>query len=238
MGLFSNSYSVLLTVSALYAGLATASSAPQASAPALKDGSISYTDDKGISHRIDVGGRCSDLWVAPGGSAIAFIRIDASQPDPFAIEPFIKKSTVFIAIKAEAFAPHRVIFPSPKIDGRTWSVFRDPVTSPDLRTVYFDVPAAGTSAALMSVPATGGTATLIAYEQGYCVMWGGQYNGDLLMIAQRPGRPDEGLVQWYYRASNRRTMIPIGNRDRDGDFGTFVRKWANRYGGTCQDNGG
>jgi hypothetical protein len=77
--------------------LAVSGRSAYVSAPALKDGVISYVSERGLRSQIHVGGPCADLWVSPDGGAIAFIRIDRSQPDDFAIEPFVEESTVFVA---------------------------------------------------------------------------------------------------------------------------------------------
>jgi len=221
---------------ALLVVLAASRLIAQSGGPALEDGVISYTDITGRRSRVQVGGPCADLWVSPDAETIAFVRIDRSEPDDLSLEPFVEESTVFIASRSNGFNPVRISFPPPRLDRRTWRVFRHPVASPDAKTVYFLVPSAGTSFSLMSVSTTGGAAKLVADVGGYCVLWGGEYNGDLLTIVRRTGSVEQGFVQWYYLNSASLGSVRVGVRDKDGDFGEFVKTWIRKYGGTCETN--
>jgi len=167
---------------------------------------------------------------------MAFIRIDKSKPGDPGTAPFIEESTIFTALRSTHFKPLRVPVRPPKIDGRVWTVFLDPVLSPDLRTVYFLVPAAGTSWFLMSAPITGGAARRITYVEEYCVLWGGKRPGDLLAAIRHMGSAQPLLDHWYYAWSRSSGLVKQGTQGEDGDFGQFAGVWGSRYGGTCQQN--
>jgi len=211
--------------------------AAEAGRISLKDGVISYYDDAGKRSVIQVGVPCSDLWVSPDEQVIAFIAITSSRPDPLAIEPFIEQSTIFVASRSTRFKPARVALELPQVDGREWKVFRSPVLSADLRTVYFLVPAAGTSWFLMSVPVAGGTAKPITWVEAYCVLWGGANPGDLLAALRgEPADDTHGVTHLYYHYGASGAAEQIGTREHDGDWRDVVRAWTRRHGCTCEQN--
>jgi hypothetical protein len=72
----------------------------------LVDHVITYTDEGGHRQRIDVGKPCEDLWIAPDGSAFAFIGIDKYMdfPDDPPSRDAIA-STVYIARRSDHFTP-------------------------------------------------------------------------------------------------------------------------------------
>ena len=201
----------------------------------LKDGVISYSDGTAERSVVQVDGPCSDLWVSPDEQMIAFIRIDESRPDPLAIAPFIERSTIFVAARSTHFKPARVALEPPQVAKREWNVFRAPALSPDLKTVYFLVPAAGTVWFLMSVPVEGGTARPVTWVEAYCVLWGGASSGDLLAVIR--GEPDDsrGVTHLYYHYGASGSAEQIGTREHDGDWRDVVRAWTRRRGGSCEE---
>jgi len=203
----------------------------------LKDGVVSYSDPNAGRSTVQVGGPCADLWVSPDGQEIAFIRIDRSRPNPYAIEPFIEQSTIFVASRSAGFKPVRVDFEPPEVDGRHWNVFRTPRVSPDLHTVYFLIPAAGTSWFLMSAPISGGPAKPITWVEDYCVIWGGVHPGDLLAVIRgEPPDAARGVAHLYYHYSASGAEELIGNRESSGGFEDVARAWTHKYGGACEQN--
>jgi hypothetical protein len=163
--------------------------------------------------------------------------MDKWRPDQFAIEPFIEQSTIFVASRSEHFKPVRVALESPRVDGRDWNVFRTPVLSPDRGTVYFLVPAGGTSWFLMTVPVLGGTATPITWVEAYCVLWGGKHPGDLFVSVRKyPADATQHLSHDYYRYDASRHAERVGNSQRKGTFQDFVHTWTRQDGATCEPN--
>ena len=107
--------------------------------PTLTDGVISYGGSGAERKMIDVGRRCTDLWLAPDASVIAFIAIeqaDATREDPDGGGSLILRSSVYFARRAEDFAPIRVELGAVTVDGRNWDIFRHPRLSPDARVVF------------------------------------------------------------------------------------------------------
>lgn len=203
----------------------------------LKDGVLTYRDAVGKRSEIRVGGPCADLWVSPEGDMIAFIRIDKSEPDDYGgPNPFIEASTIFVASRSNRFAPVRVAVAPPLVDGREWTALLDPVLSPDHATVYFLIPAAGTSWCLLSVPITGGTARAVGYVEVYCVLWGGADSGAVLAMTRYQRESAEGLDHRFerYDAAGREEVLSSGHFL--GQFEGLVRDWLAKHGGTCQSN--
>jgi hypothetical protein len=206
---------------------------------ALKDGVISYASGAAGRAVVQAGGPCADLWVSSDGQTMAFVRMDRSRPGDFGA-PFIEQSTVFVAFRSTHFKPQRVDLEPPRIGGRDWNVFRQPVLSPDRRTVYFEVPTAATSWTLMSVSVSGGSASQITRANGYCVLWGGAHSGDLFVaIHEYPVDPTrEEIVDAYYRFSGSRRLERVGSWQADGPFEHVVSDWVTRHGGvgSCEKN--
>src|SRR5215831_9286650 len=108
--------------------------------PTLSNGVVTYTDERGRRETIRLGKRCVDLWVAPDESVMAFIAVEKERPwQAQEIESFIEESSIYIARKSDHFKPVRMNV-NLLIDGRIWSVAREPKVSPDGRQVYFLVP--------------------------------------------------------------------------------------------------
>src|SRR5437867_506065 len=80
-----------------------------------------------------------------------------------------EQSSIYIAKKVEGFKPVRVNVRNIVLLGLSWKVFRTPSLSPDLRTLYFSVPDAGTSWRLMEMRLPNGVAKPIREAALYCV---------------------------------------------------------------------
>ena len=155
--------------------------------PTLQNGVISYTAKDGKRVPLRVGFSCSDLWVAPGGGAIAFIAVkEEKPPGPNEIAPFIERSDVYIAMRRQNFQPARIAA-SPSIDGVVWNVAREPKLSPDMQSIYFLVPNYMTSFQLTRKPLGENSYERIADVQDYCVVWGGPHSGDLILLVPKDG---------------------------------------------------
>jgi hypothetical protein len=111
--------------------------------------------------------------------------------------------------------------------------------SPDLKSVYFLIPATATSWFLMRASTTGGAARPIIFVEDYCVLWGGEQSGDVLTMTRHMGRPEEELTHWSYHVGPGLTRVrvgSVGSRERDGDFRQFVIAWIHGHGGNCEAN--
>lgn len=212
--------------------------------PALSNGVIEYTEEAGETKSIDVGKPCSDLWVSPDESVIAFIAIDEGPVEhvgPFTtVGPNILSSSIYIAWKADHYRPVPVKLGPVVVMGYEEHVLRYPTLSPDLKVLYFEVPAFGTSDMLMGVVLPAGDPQPIdPTALAYCPMWGGPYSGDLLIERrQMPNSTAEVLA-------GRGVQLPCYLRDATGadrkvaeeseclDFATFARTWSAQNGGSC-----
>jgi hypothetical protein len=148
----------------------------------LIDGVITYTAEDGSRRRIDIGEKCSDLWVAPDESVFAFVAIEKSDGFENNGQPFIFASKIYVARRSEHFVPRPVDVTRVRAVQRDWEVFRYPSVSPDGAYVFFYVPTS---------MAVGGT--LFAHRLGtktdqeigrgldYCTLWKGPDAGAILI---------------------------------------------------------
>lgn len=132
--------------------------------------------------RLDVGYKCTDLWVAPDGSAVAFIAMEKTKGSEdkalkYEQEPLIERSSVYIARKAAGFAPVLAFAQPITIDGRAWSVFRAPSLSSDGRHLYVGVPFTMTTWKIVDVSLSDGSYQIVANATDYCVIWNGAHWG-------------------------------------------------------------
>jgi len=203
----------------------------------VTNGKITYVGEDGRLREIGVGRQCADLWVSPDERVLAFIAIDEVKPPTTGeITPFIVGSRIYVAFKRDDFHPV-LIGPGPvSLDGRLWKVFRLPSVSPDLKTVYFMIPAAMTSWKLMSTPLRGGQSKSESDAGAYCVVWGGDHSGELLMLTRV--EPIEAVpyvthrIELLDRTASRTLIAP----DRDAArFGEVASRWARQHGGTCPE---
>ena len=204
--------------------------------PMLSRGVVSYVTQDGQRREIQVGRRCADLWVAPDESAIAFIAIERAQPATAnEIEPFIEESSIYIAHKADHFRPVHLVV-KVTIDGRTWKVVRQPSLSPDLKTVYFSVPYTMTSWKLLSTLLPARFYRTIGDADSYCVIWGGEHSGEVLMESRReadPKDPNPGVTYPCYLRSKAGRLTKVADGDQCWGFSDFAARWSREQGGTC-----
>lgn len=143
----------------------------------------SLTSTQMVTERLfDLRKRCTDLWVAPDESIITFVaeeRTRVLEPSESARgeSPAIDQSSIYIARKYDDFAPALIVSRSFLIEGRSWSVVRNPRVSPDGRTLFFEIPYTMTTSRLMSVSLASGEYHTLGDATDYCVIWSGQYSG-------------------------------------------------------------
>lgn len=201
--------------------------------PSLTNGAISYTSNDGRRKNIEIGKRCDDLWVAPDESIIAFIAIDKAFPGTDSgPNPFIVESSLYIARKTERFRPARVNLKEIVVDGKPWKIVRYPSVSPDLSKVYFSVPYTMKDWKLMSVSLPDGANIAISDEVTYCIVWGGHYSGDLLLLRNVYEPTNEGL--FCFRRDGAGAQIRIDDPDCIG-FAGFAARWSRERGGACTE---
>ena len=205
--------------------------------PTLSNGVVTYTGENGQRKEIQVGKKCSDLWVSPDGSIIAFIAIEKAQP-PTAheVEPFIEESSIYIARRSDHFKPIHLAV-KVQIDERIWRVVREPKVSPDLATIYFFVPNTMTTWKLMSTAIPTGPYKTIADATDYCVVWGGDHSGDLVLLARHDPEPTAkdpapGVTYPCYIRSQSGARTQLADECFES-FDKLATQWSREHGGTC-----
>ena len=214
--------------------------AQASTAPILTKGAIIFTDKNGDRKEIRIGKRCADLWVSPDDSVIAFISVEKETPATAGeVEPFIEQSSLFVASRADNFNPVRLALNSLIVSGRSWKVVEGPSVSPDLRRVYFLIPYTMTSRKLASIPLAGGTPHLITDVTTYCVIWGGEHSGDLLMQVREdasPNDPDPEVSYQCYARNAAGHQTRIANEKECSLFDSFAAQWSGAHSGACRTN--
>jgi hypothetical protein len=86
------------------------------------------------------------------------------------------------------------------------------------------------------------TRNIIGDSMTYCVIWGGEYSGDLLMMKRRDSDPRDPVpgVKYpcYLRTrSGEESLIADGLARECWDFDNFALGWSQRHGGACQPTG-
>jgi hypothetical protein len=219
----------ILTLAPLSIGRAESISAK------IADGKVTYVGEDGRPREIGVGRPCTDLRVSPDERVLAFIAIDRARPPTLGeIAPFIEESRIYVALKRNRFRPI-LVNPGPvSLDGRSWKVFRLPSVSRDLKTVYFMVPATMTSWKIMSTPMRGGRSKVLSDAGAYCVIWGGDHSGELLMLTRIEAAgalPSVTHRIELLERSGSRTIVAL---DRDtARFDEISARWAKEHGGAC-----
>lgn len=201
--------------------------------PTLSNGVITYVAESGQRKEIRVGKECSDLWISPDESLIAFVVIQKGRRPKASFEhddPFIEESSIYLARRSDHYNPVRLDLKPILIDGRQWKVVRQPSVSPDLDTVYFSVPYTMTTWKLMSASIRTGKVSTICDADDYCVVWGGEHSGELLMRARR--EEEEGAI--YPFILRNRSGVLVRFENEHGWFGEFAARWSRDHGGTCR----
>jgi len=201
----------------------------------VTDGKITYVGDDGRLREIGVGRPCADLWVSADERVLAFVAIDRAKPPTAGeVAPFIEESRIYIALKRDHFRPVLVHLGPVSVDGRLWRVVRLPSVSPDLKTVYFMVPATMTSWKLMSAPLRGGHSKAVSDASAYCVIWGGDHSGELLMLTRV--EPSDAVpfvthrIELFNQSASR---TPVATDRDSARFGEISSRWARERGGAC-----
>ncbi len=204
--------------------------------PTLSKGVVTY-EENGRRKEIQVGKKCSDLWVSPDESIVAFIAIEKSKPATAQeIEPFIEESNIYIARKSDHFKPVHLAV-KVEINGRTWKVAREPKLAPDRETVYFFVPNTMTTSKLMSTTLLAGSYKALADATDYCVVWGGDHSGELILLARRDPEPTAadpapGVSYPCYVRSQSGSRTKLVD-DCFADFNQVASRWSGEHGATC-----
>ena len=206
----------------------------------VMDGTVISTDNDGSRKRLDVHKRCLDLWVSPDESVIAFVGVDKTRmpdeaPRAGTEQPMIERSTIYLASQLDHFVPKAVVARSFEIDGRNWSVLREPSISPDRQTLFFKIPISMTTSRVMSLSLSSNQYRSVANATGYCVLWGGRYSG-LLLLQQRHVRGDlpAGSLDIAYRC------VRVGKAGKSDsvsedcpDFSSFADQWSREHAASC-----
>jgi len=220
----------MLTVCFL-ALLPFAIAAERRSHPTLVGGVVSYTTEQGTTKALRIGKTCSDLWVSPDESVIAFIAIDnAAFGTKSGSAPLITKSSIYVARRTEGFAPKRVDVARVVLEGEAWHVLRLPSVSQDGRTLYFFVPVSIKDWTLLSMDLPNGRPKTIENAISYCVIWGGEHSGDLLLEKFVYEPRDEGLVVFWRGRAGATNRLGVPNHTA---FQDLAAQWSTARGGRC-----
>jgi len=200
-----------------------------------ENGVVSYLSAAGRRVDLTVGFRCSDLWVAPDESAIAFIADLGRKAGAVDIAPdeLPLRTEVFVALRRDGFTPVNLTPSMPVlIDGRSWEVFRHPRLTPDLNTVLFGVPYTLTTSQIIR-ETFGQAARVVGDATDFCVVWGGSASGDLLIQnRQLDPNPRAGVEYRCYVWQSLAHATGVGEDCED--FFEFSQRWAGARGGVCR----
>ena len=204
--------------------------------PTYSHGVITYRAPSGRAAKIQVGTNVRDFWVAPGGEAVAFVRIERLRAlGPGEVEPLVERSRIYIGLRSQGFRPFRV--PSePSINTKVWHVAQEPKLSPDLKSIYFLVPNYMTSLQLTRSSIHGAAYERIADVSEYCVVWGGSHSGDLIvLVAQHPlgVEPGKGITYPCFWRQPSGAQVELA-RECAASFEAIVGNWSAKHGGTCR----
>jgi hypothetical protein len=201
----------------------------------LADGVVSY-EAGGQQHIINVGRRCTDLWVAPNQSVIAFVAIErtrALRPSELARgeEPVIEQSSIYIAYRDRGYVPELIVAQPFIINGRSWSVLRHPRLSPNGGTLFFAIPYTMTTWRIVSLTFPS-EYRMLQDATDYCVVWEGQYSGSLIL--QQRYMPEDRNQGVGYRCvlTTSSELLKILSSGC-APFLSFANRWSHDHGGTC-----
>jgi len=198
---------------------------PRAS-PMLVDGVISVVEN---GHRVALpaGNKCTDLWIAPDESAIAFVDMTSQE------ESLIVTTRVYLALKAQHFRPVSIALRPVRIDGRLWRLFRNPRISSDLKSVFINIPYTSTTSKIVRFSLTTGKQEILGDATDYCVVWGGRHRNEMVtQFRYIPNDPAKGVVYECKVRDSTGKETKIGADCED--FEEFAMKWALDSGGSCR----
>ncbi len=203
---------------------------------ALNNGVISYTDATGASKVIDVGRKCTDLWVAPDESVIAFVAIDrarASNDQTLGYDqgPLLERTSIYVARRSSGFEPALVTADPVTIGDRAWYVLRNPCLSPDGKKLYFSVPYTMTTWKIFSLSMVSGQRQVLGDASNFCVIWSGEYSGGQLLQTRYLPDPATGIAyRCEIRDESGTRLKVLGDCS---PFEQFAAKWGLGHGATC-----
>jgi hypothetical protein len=176
-----------------------------------QDGNIFVVRSDGSRLQITSSGVDSQPDLASDGTKVVFVRkanTDASE--------------IWIA-SVETRASARVLVKSPlEINGRKFYQVFTPKFSADGASVYFLIPYAATTQAIVKVHITRPEPQFIAAALNFQVVPAGQYRGDL--IAQiRKAKLAPGYYEWFWLLTPEGKEIGLVGQD-DGDVALFMEQ--------------
>jgi Tol biopolymer transport system component len=176
-----------------WVGVASSVSAPMVgrSQALARDGNISVMRSDGSRLQVTSSGEDSEPDLSADGSKVVFVRSIGAN-----------RSEIWVA-PVTGSAQARVIVSSPvQAGGRQFGILLAPMFSPDSKVIYFLVPFAATTQAILSVPLADSPVKprFVAAALTFRVVQGGEYRGDL--VAQiRKAKLAPGYYDWYWLLS-------------------------------------
>ena len=169
--------------------------------------------------------------VEPNGTRV---RVTSSGVDSEPSLSFDEKSIVFVRkldggnsqiciANVKAGNEARVLVRSPlDVSGRQFNELFSPKFSPDDAMVYFLIPFAATTQAIMKVAIANPTPQFVAAATSFWVVPHGRYRGDL--VAQiRKAKLAPGYYYWYWLITPEGKEIDVVGED-EGDVGLFLEQ--------------
>lgn len=160
---------------------------------------------------------CGDFWMAPDRSAAAMTAVDSSDPkETFFLLWQSKRPTTLVELRVPTL--DRKAFPFGRL-------FRFPQLSPDGKLLYFEIPVSMTGVSqLLSIGVhENRRVDAVTLEAEYCVIWGGEYSGRLLVTQRERGDSMERPVV------HRRRLLGLASGPRDlgapTDAPPFLYDW-------------
>jgi hypothetical protein len=142
----------------------------------IEKGRISYEDSHNRLRYIEVRKPCLDLWVSPDESVIAFISVDDSDGEDLNGDPFVTKSTVYVARRETGFRPETASSDT----APSGFSYRFPKVLSDRKTVIVGLPTSATSMTLEAIKPNRQNIRLAQSVVRFCSIWNGPHRGEII----------------------------------------------------------
>jgi hypothetical protein len=151
-----------------------------------EQGNIFIVGSDGSRRQVTSIGRDSDPNLASDDSKVVYVRTKETGG-----------SDIYIAELSSESSPHAIVTTPLEINGRRFAEVFTPRFSPDSRTVYFLVPYAGTTNAIVKVTVADRHLHFITAALNFRIVGVGKYRGHIVAQIRKP-KLAPGYYEWYW----------------------------------------
>lgn len=175
-------------------------------AAGVRHGNVFVKLPTGEEKQVTFKGTDSQPILSMDHNRVAFIRASSSEPTN------ASRTEIWVI---QDLAPKAVLAREIEVNGLRFHQFSNPQFSPDQEHLYFEVPYASVTNAVLKLSAATGAVEFVSTAVRWSVVYGGKFTG-ALVLQQRRAKLVAGFFNWFYLFSPEgKELGVIGENEAD-----------------------